>query len=134
MNFIQIGTHEDGNSFITDMKWPLFDGAFTPPSASGYLVSETISATGILMMHHPAGYQDEWHCAPSTVLGTIMNGEVRIFTSDGDSRLLRPGDQFVANDLTGFGHKMEEINSAPYNLALVILTNVSSSHTLGERV
>lgn len=73
------------------------------------------------MMHHPAGYRDEWHCAPAPVLGTVLSGTIRIDTSDGDNCVLKPGDQFVARDLKGDGHKIEETTLKPYNLALVVL-------------
>ena len=80
-----------------------------------------MSATGVLMMHHPEGYRDEWHCAPRPVLGTVLSGTIRIETSDGDTRVLSPGAQFVAADLHGDGHKIEEISLKPYDLALVLL-------------
>lgn len=127
MNFVHISAHDDGNSYFTDETWHLFEGAFTPPSPAGYAVTETIPATGVLMMHHPAGYQDEWHCAPAPVLGTVLTGAVRILTSDGDSRVLTSGDQFLAADLNGLGHKMEEVDAGPYDLALAVLSSVPAS-------
>ncbi|MEO3415792.1 hypothetical protein AAFO92_14150 [Roseovarius sp. CAU 1744] len=121
MKYIRISTGKDGHSYLTDHGWQLFDGDFTPPSPAGYSVTDTLRATGVLMMHHPAGYRDEWHCAPAPVLGTVLTGSVRIETSDGDTRVLSPGDQFVAADLSGRGHKMEEVNGGPYDLVLVAL-------------
>lgn len=121
MKYVAICTGSDGGSFLADETWPTRDGDFTPPSPAGYRITDTIGATGVLMMHHPAGYRDEWHCAPAPVLGTVLTGSVRIQTSDGDARVLSAGDQFVAADLTGKGHKMEEVDGAPYDLALVLL-------------
>lgn len=121
MRYVEISTDDDGVSHLVDRSWPLFDGDFTPPSPAGYRVSDTVRASGMLMMHHPAGYRDEWHCAPQPVLGTVLSGSVLIQTSDGARRLLSPGEQFLATDLTGDGHKMEEANGAAYDLALVLL-------------
>lgn len=121
MKHVQIHTGEDGRSYLVDGAWPLFEGDFTPPSPGGYSITETMRAAGVLMMHHPAGYHDEWHCAPAPVLGTVLSGSVRIEASDGDTRLLSPGDQFVAADLSGVGHKIEEVNGDAYDVALVVL-------------
>lgn len=121
MKYVKICTRDDGNSCFIDETWPVFDGAFTPPSPAGYSVTDTLPAIGVLMMHHPAGYEDQWHCAPSPVLGTVLNGKVRIRTSDGDARILESGDQFMAIDLKGSGHMMEEVNADSYDLALVVL-------------
>ncbi|ASM75458.1 cupin (plasmid) [Pseudosulfitobacter pseudonitzschiae] len=124
MKFLRIRATDDGKSYFDDDTWPVFDGDFTPPSPAGYSVTETMGASGVLMMHHPAGYRDEWHCAPVPVLGTVLTGSVRIETSDGDTRLLSPGDQFVAMDLSGAGHRMEETNGAAYDFALVLLNGL----------
>lgn len=121
MRHVQIRTGENGGSCFVDADWPLAEADVTPPSPAGYSVTDTLGATGVLMMHHPAGYRDEWHCAPVPVLGTVLTGRVRIETSDGDERVLSPGDQFVAADLNGAGHKMEEVDGGVYDLALVLL-------------
>ncbi|WP_371226930.1 hypothetical protein [Roseovarius sp. 2305UL8-3] len=121
MKYIKICASEDGGSYFTEECWPLTESDFTPPSPAGYGITEKMGATDVLMMHHPAGYRDEWHCAPAPVLGTVLRGSVRIETSDGDTRILSPGDQFVAADLSGIGHKMEDVDGGAYDLALVVL-------------
>lgn len=124
MEYVLIHNDKDGISHLSKRVWAMHDGDFTPPSPGGYEITDTMNATEVLMMHHPAGYRDEWHCAPNPVLGIVLSGTVRIETSDGDSCNLRPGDQFVAADLHGRGHKIEETSLAPYNLALVVLKDV----------
>lgn len=125
MEYVQICAGTDGASFFDDREWPVFDGAFTPPSPAGYSVTETFPASGVLMMHHPAGYRDEWHCAPTPVLGIVLRGTIRIETSDGDSRCLSPGDRFVATDVSGVGHRMEEVSGEAFDLALSLLESVA---------
>ena len=124
MNYIQILCDAAGASHILEDTWPLTQKSFTPPSPAGYSVTATMRASGVLMMHHPAGYRDDWHCAPVPVLGTVLSGRVRIETSDGDARLLSPGDQFVAADLIGAGHRMQEVDGGAYDLALVLLDDM----------
>ena len=127
MKYLRICADAAGDSYLTEEEWRLHDGAFTPPSPAGYFVTESLCTSGVLMMHHPADYQDEWHRAPAHVLGTVLRGLVRVCTSDGDTRVLEPGSQFLATDLTGRGHKMEEVNAEAYDLALVVLEALPNS-------
>jgi len=124
MKFIRIDHTPQGESCFSDCDWQLDEGSFTPPSPAGYLTSQTLPADGVLVMHHPAGYKDEWHAAPAPVLGTVLHGQVCIQTSDMKTRVLQPGDQFLACDLKGKGHRMSEISDGPYDLVLVILDTI----------
>lgn len=124
MHCLRIYADGEGHSHLADCAWPMHEGDFTPPSPAGYFVSEMTEADRVLMMHHPAGYRDEWHCAPAPVLGIVLAGRVRVRTSDGNERLLRPGDQFVATDLAGAGHRMDAVDAESYDLALVVLDTV----------
>jgi len=53
-----------------------------------------------------------------------LTGSVRIETSDGYTRSLSHGDQFLAGYTSGTGHRMEELNRDAYFLALVCWTAV----------
>jgi len=130
MKCLCIYNHKDGTSYLADAEWRTHAGDFTPPSPAGYSTTEELTSKAVLMMHHPAGYKDEWHRAPAPVLATVLRGTVRIATSDGDSRVLEPGAQFVAADLQGQGHKIEEVDGAAYDLALVVLDARPSSKDL----
>lgn len=57
MKFVKICSRANGDSHFSDEFWTLSDGDFTPPSPKGYSVTETIDATGVLMMHHPPRVQ-----------------------------------------------------------------------------
>ena len=121
MNLVRIDNNETGETFLSDHEWELEAGSFTPPSPAGYFTTSQMPSDCILMMHHPVGYEDDWHIAPAPVLGTVLTGQVRIQTSDMDTRTLQSGDQFLACDLMGKGHRMSEVNNGSYNLALVVL-------------
>jgi hypothetical protein len=130
MKCLCIYNHPDGTSYLADAQWQAHLGDFTPPSPAGYSTTEALASKSVLMMHHPAGYKDEWHRAPAPVLATVLRGSITIVTSDGDSRTLDPGAQFVAADLQGKGHKIEEVNGAEYDLALVVLDTPPTSRDL----
>jgi len=121
LKYLKISTDPAGETRLAEEAWSLEPGDFTPPSPGGYFVTGTLPADGALMMHHPAGYEDDWHCAPARVLGIVLRGRLRIVASDGDSRVLEPGDCFLAADTSGKGHRMEEVDGGVYDLALVVL-------------
>lgn len=121
MKVIRIDHDRHGGSHLSDHVWTLDEGNFTPPSPAGYFTTVQMPATSVLMMHHPAGYEDDSHTAPAPVLGTVLTGKVCNQTSDMKTRIPHSGDQFLACDLTGKGHRMSEITNCAYDLALVIL-------------
>ena len=66
MKFVKICSRANGGSHFSDEFWTLSEGDFTPPSPKGYSVTETMDATGVLMMHHPPP-------------GTRTNGIARLY-------------------------------------------------------
>lgn len=124
MKFTRTDHTPQGGSRFYDQEWELEAEYFTPPSPAGYFTSRKIPANSMMVMHHPAGYKDEWHCAPAPVLGTVLRGQVCIQTDDMATRVLQPGDQFLACDLEGKGHRMFETNDQAYDLALVVLDEI----------
>ena len=132
MKLIRIDHTDEGGSRFSDHEWELQAGDFTPPSPAGYFTTSQMPADSILMMHHPADYQDDWHTAPAPVLGTVLTGTVCIQTSDLEVRTLHSGDQFLACDLTGKGHRMFEAGNNSYDLALVVLKSPPATKRAGE--
>lgn len=132
MKIIRVDHDENGGSHVSDHEWELQAGSFTPPSPAGYFTTSQMAADCVLMMHHPAGYEDQWHAAPAPVLGIVLSGEVCIQTSDMEIRVLHPGDQFLACDLTGKGHRMSEVNNGSYDLGLVVLTSIPVTKRIAE--
>lgn len=130
MKLTRIDHEKHGESHFSDHVWELESGSFTPPSPAGYFTTSQLASEGVLMMHHPAGYVDDWHTAPAPVLGTVLNGQVCIQSSDMEIRILQPGEQFLACDLMGKGHRMSEVNDGPYDLALVVLKSIPATKQL----
>lgn len=121
LSYLRIYNDADGESHFDDGQWPMHDGDFTPPSPSGYLVSEVADAQGWIFMHHPAGYRDAWHTAPTRVMVIALEGSARIQTSDGAERITQPGDRVLVEDTRGRGHKIEGVDGQAYSLTLILL-------------
>ncbi|MEP3331894.1 hypothetical protein [Sedimentitalea sp.] len=133
MKIVRMDHDRNGDSHFSEHVWALNEADFTPPSPAGYATTPQLAANSVLMMHHPAGYVDDWHTAPCIVLGTVLRGQVRIQTSDLNTRVLQPGDQFLACDLEGKGHRMFEVNDDPYDLALIVLESPPPAKAFAQR-
>jgi hypothetical protein len=48
-----------------------------------------------------------FHKAPARQFGIVLQGQIEIFVADGTSRVFKPGDVFLAEDMTGSGHRSE---------------------------
>lgn len=46
----------------------------------------------------------DWHTAPQKQYVIYLEGEVQVQASNGETRVFKPGDILLANDLTGKGH------------------------------
>lgn len=116
MKTTRIDHNMHGGSYFSEHEWELCAGSFTPPSPAGYFTTSQLPTDCVLMMRHPAGYEDEWHTAPAPVLGSVLTGKVRIQTSDMETRILYAGHQFLAFDVMGKGHRMCEATIVPMTL------------------
>lgn len=121
VDYLHLYNDAQGESHLLEQQWPTHEGDFTPPSPSGYRVSDVMNAQGVLVMHHPAGYQDAWHTAPTRVLLIVLTGNACIQTSDGTQRILHPGDRVLVEDTQGRGHRIDGLEGQAYTLALVLL-------------
>ena len=121
MQYLRIHSDADGQSHISEHEWDTHEEDFSPPSPGGYFVTDRMPAAGVTMMHHPAGYEDAWHPVPARVLVTVLKGQIRLQTSDGDSRIVAPGAQLLFEDTTGEGHQLDEVTRQAYDFAIVRL-------------
>ena len=127
VDYLHLFNDAQGESHLLERQCTMHEGDFTPPSPSGYLVSDVMNAQGVMVMHHPAGYQDAWHTAPTRVLLIVLAGKACIQTSDGTQRTLHPGDRVLVEDTQGRGHRIDGIDGQAYTLALVLLDSTSDT-------
>ncbi|MBI5948580.1 MAG: hypothetical protein HY875_10635 [Chloroflexi bacterium] len=102
MKVIRIYTGDDGQSHFTEVKVPMHaafhgsDSDFTP-------------ALGFVFREAPIGASLGFHTAPHRLLAITLSGVAEIECGDGSSFRLGPGDMLLAEDTTGQGHIVREI-------------------------
>jgi len=70
----------------------------------GGKTSATIKATGIIFRETPGTYDYSWHPAPRRQYIINLDGAVEITASDGEKRIIGPGEVFLVEDTHGKGH------------------------------
>jgi len=70
----------------------------------GGKLSKRLPATGIIFREVPPTYDLDWHPAPRRQYIINLDAGVEITASDGESRMIGPGEVFLVEDTTGKGH------------------------------
>ena len=67
-------------------------------------LSARLPATGIIFRETPGSYDYSWHPAPRRQYIINLDGSVEITASDGEKRIIGPGEVFLVEDTHGKGH------------------------------
>ena len=70
----------------------------------GGKLSKRLPATGIIFRETPGTYDYAWHPAPRRQYIINLDGAVEITASDGEKRVIGPGEVFLVEDTHGKGH------------------------------
>jgi hypothetical protein len=115
MKVTRIYTGPDGESHFDDIEIRLEDAG-----EIGRL-SQRYPATGIVFRENDADYNYDWHTPPQRQYVIVLDGEIEIEVSDGTKRRFHGGDIFLAEDMTGRGHKTRVVNNQPRKSIFVTL-------------
>ena len=94
-----------------------------PLSDSGEIgmLSQLHKATGIIFRETPGDYDFSWHNAPRRQFVIILDGEVDITVSDGETRRFGGGDVMLLEDTSGKGHYSKAVKEQPRKSIFVVL-------------
>lgn len=99
MQVTRIHADAEGESHFADIDIPLADaGALGSMSAR-------LPAAGIIFRENEPGYDLDWHCAPRRQYIVLLDGEIEITVSDGETRWFAGGDVLLVEDTSGRGHR-----------------------------
>ena len=88
----------DGESHFRDV-----DVAWAHEGLGGRM-SERLPATGVIFRETGGDYALDWHNAPRRQYIVNLDAAVEITVSDGEIRVIGPGEVILAEDVTGKGH------------------------------
>ena len=103
MKIHRLYTDEKGEShFATEAV------EYVETTPSGRL-SKRLPATGIIFREVPPTYDLDWHPAPRRQYIINLDAGVEITASDGEKRLIGPGEVFLVEDTHGKGHLSKSV-------------------------
>ncbi len=114
MKVTRLYTGEDGKSHFEEIEYELH------PSGVG-LLSEKIEATGMILRETAADYDLDFHNAPRRQFIINLDASVEIEVGDGTSRVIGPGEIFLAEDTTGQGHMSRAVDGKVRHSVFVTL-------------
>jgi hypothetical protein len=117
-NILRLSETSDGQSYFEAASVDLDLREFAPPAAP-FFVSEERPASGYVFIHLPEGWTGKPHPAPRRQLLLCFSRMLRLTTSDGAVRLVRPGEACLQEDTNGVGHQSEAASDASV-LAVII--------------
>jgi hypothetical protein len=88
----------DGESHFRDIEVEWLDGRRDSKISRGLPVTE------LIFRQLPPDYDLGWHPAPRRQYIIYLDTGVEITASDGESRLIAPGEVLLVEDTTGRGH------------------------------
>ncbi len=105
MRIHNLYTDASGESHFRDLEVE-----WAEETRSGKL-SKRLPATGIIFRQVPPTYDLDWHPAPRRQYIINLDAGVRLTASDGESRVIGPGEVILVEDTTGKGHLSKAVDS-----------------------
>ncbi|MGH7418570.1 MAG: hypothetical protein ACREKB_12415 [Candidatus Rokuibacteriota bacterium] len=105
MRIHNLYTDASGESHFRDLEVE-----WAEETRSGKL-SKRLPATGIIFRQVPPTYDLDWHPAPRRQYIINLDAGVRLTASDGESRVIGPGEVVLVEDTTGKGHLSKAVDS-----------------------
>jgi quercetin dioxygenase-like cupin family protein len=109
MKITRFHATEDGESRFQEVEVPIDSPR---PDSFGHTIlqSNAWPSSSIRFVELPAGLDQSWHHAPASQIVVVLSGTVEVGTSDNQKRQCTAGQAFIADDLTGKGHKTRVLN------------------------
>jgi hypothetical protein len=102
MRVVRVFADEDGESHLEDRDIPMNDVAYGR-------ASEQLPATALMFRETDTGGTLDFHNPPRRQFIIFLKGSAELQASDGTTRRLGAGDVLLADDTTGRGHRLREI-------------------------
>jgi hypothetical protein len=116
---IRLFADENGESRFEDIGFEIAPVDYAPP-APPLGLSQPVEAKRFRFLRFPEGWFDAAHPSPRRQVFFMLEGEVEVWTSGGESRILKPGDRLLMEDTTGKGHGARPVYGEPFGVMLAL--------------
>lgn len=120
MRVLRLYSDELGESHFEIVEFPMTLLDDSPPAKPHYF-TEARPATAWASVRCPPDWDGGLHPAPRRQIITCTGGAIRVTTSLGDARELKPGGVVLLEDTQGKGHISEVTSSEPFEAMIIRL-------------
>ena len=110
MRIHNLYTDEQGESHFRDIEVEWAE------ERRGSKLSQRLPANGIIFRQTKADNDLDFHTAPRRQYIVNLQGAVKITASDGESRVIGPGEVLLVEDTTGKGHQSHTLGDLRLSL------------------
>jgi len=103
MRYHKLYVDDEGESHWQDVAVTLEERTFAPP-AKAIEISQPETASRTMFLRLKAGWDEPIHPTPVAQKLICLAGSVRVTASDGEARIIGPGDVWLMQDKHGKGH------------------------------
>jgi len=104
VRIIRIYNDENGESHFEDREIDL------PELSHTSQLSKCIPVAGLYFRRIEPEYDGDWHNPPRRQYIVNLDGPIEITVSDGERRIIGPGEVLYVEDMTGKGHLAKPVN------------------------
>ena len=103
MQMIEIYADDRGETHFRKIEIGLELREFAPPSVPVQVSAEMATTTSLFMMA-PPGWDKDYHPTPRKQLCVMLDGELTVSATDGETIEMGAGDVLLVNDAASNGH------------------------------
>jgi hypothetical protein len=109
MRITRFSDASDGGSVFSELELTFPERVFDQFGGT-YHLSKALNPTSAVIVDLPRELDQGWHVAPDRQFVILLTGCLEVETTDGQTRRWNPGDIFMADDVSGKGHRTRVIN------------------------
>ncbi len=91
---------------------------YAPPSPPLEISAETPATTSLFLVA-PPGWDDAFHATPRRQYAVLLDGQLSVTASDGETVMMKPGDMVLLNDSDSKGHLSKVQDNRPARFLMV---------------
>ena len=118
MQYHHLFADKVGESHWRNVDVVLEERTFAPP-ARGIHVSEAQRVAKMMFLRLPAGWNEPAHPTPKKQTLICLAGVVHVTASDGEVRVIGPGNVWLMEDLVGKGHHTHVTSDEDFKALIV---------------
>ncbi len=118
MDLLEIYADEAGETHFRRVSVELEPNHYAPPSPPLEISAETPATTSLFLVA-PPGWDDAFHATPRRQYAVLLDGQLSVTASDGETVMMKPGDMVLLNDSDSKRHLSKVQDNRPARFLMV---------------